>query len=96
MFDTYQIAQALSAVLEINEDETERVAFFGFAGHTKSIQIDIYPKGFNADPDWYFVFSQYGTTGESDCVVYHNGVKVSRSEYRTFEQLLDAVRKAGI
>ena len=45
MFDKAQIAEALNTVLEIDEDDTSRVAFFGYAGHTKGLRIDIYTGG---------------------------------------------------
>lgn len=96
MVDHVRIAEALNTVLEINEDDTARVAFFGYAGHMGTIQISIYPHGFSKDPDLYYVFDQYGTTGESDCVIYEHGKKTDRILYNNFDEMIGAVRTVGI
>ena len=96
MLKHIQIAEALNTVLEINEDSTPRVAFFGYAGHVGTIRISIYPQGFSEDPEIYYVFDQYGTTGESDCVIYEHLKKTDRILYNNFDEMIGAVRTVGI
>lgn len=92
MFNESQIAEALNTVLEITEYNTKRMATFTYYGHTKSISITVYPYGFCVSPDIIYVFSDYGYTPESDCVIYQKGKKISRIFYHTFDDMIADVK----
>lgn len=46
MIDTSRIAATLNAVLEINADDTPRVADFEYSGAVKGIYVSVYPNGY--------------------------------------------------
>ena len=93
MFDKSQIAEALNLVLEIDEDETPRVAFFGYAGHTKGLRIDIYPGGWKyGKRNRCINYLSYADNDINEKTDSNN----NRTRFATFEQMLDDARKAGV
>lgn len=94
MFNNAQIAEALNTVLEINNDDTPRIAFFGYAGHTTGIQIDVYPLGWDEKPADYYSYRDYADIDLLEKTIHH-GKKSTQIRFDNFEQLLDDVRKVG-
>lgn len=91
MFTKAQIAEALSLVIEIDNDQTDSVAFFEYSGHVKLISIRIYPSGWTAYSDDYVNFRSYEDEDINEGS-FPDGTTVA---YDTFEYLLEAVRKVG-
>ena len=92
MFNKAQIAEALNLVLEVDEDETPRVAFFGYAGHTKGLQIDRYTTGWKYGKKNRCI--SYLSYADNDICQKTDGNEHTR--FSTFEQMLNDARKAGL
>ena len=58
MINTAKLAEALMLCLEINEDETPRIAFFTYSGHTEELLMDVYK---SRPDDWSNPLSEYWT-----------------------------------
>lgn len=97
MFSNAQIAEALSVVLEINDDSTERVAYFGYGGNTKGLQIDVYPRGWSKKNQEYFIsFADYADIDFLKASTYRGKRKTELKQYETFSEMLEAVKEAGL
>lgn len=93
MFNEAQVAEALNTVLEIDEDETPRVAFFGYAGHTKGLQIDIYPNGWKYGKKNKCI--SYLCYGDNE-IYEKSDIENNKTVFADFDQMLADARKAGI
>lgn len=93
MFNEAQIAEALNTVLEINSDDTPRITFFGFAGHVKALEIDVYPNGL--DPNDYSRFICYADNSIYEKTIYYGKNKFLKIPFRSFDEMLEDIRKVG-
>ena len=99
MFTKAQIAEALNTVLEINEDETSRVAFFGYAGHTQGLQIDVYPLGWDSSDkskDYHISYLDYADMDHYEGKTYRGKRNTEFVIYNSFNEMMEAVRKVGV
>lgn len=93
MFNKAQIAEALNTVLEIDEDDTSRVAFFEYAGHTKGLRIDIYPRGWKYGKRNKCI--NYLAYGDND-ICEKTDANNNKTMFASFDQMLNDARKAGL
>ena len=93
MFNKAQIAEALNLVLEVDEDETPRVAFFGYAGHTKGLRIDIYTGGWKYGKRNKCI--NYLAYADND-ICEKTDANNNKTRFATFDQMLEDARKAGL
>ena len=99
MFTNAQIAEALNTVLEINEDDTQRIAFFGYAGHTQGLQVDVYPIGWDSkdkSKDYHITFRDYADMDHYEGNTYRGKRNTETVKYANFTQMLEAIRKVGV
>lgn len=95
MFTTAQIAEALNTVLEIDGDDTPRVAFFGYAGHTKGLQIDVYVDGWADGKSDYYSYLSYADLDVHRKTIWHDK-KGTDIEFDNFDQMLNDARRVGL
>ena len=97
MFTKAQMAEALNLVMEINEDDTPRVAFFGYAGHVKSLEINVHPKGWNPRNRYVITFSDYmDQDAYTEGRTYRGNKNTEIVQYESFDDMLAAVRMVGL
>ena len=97
MFSRAQLAEALNLVMEINEDDTPRVAFFAYSGHVKSLDIRVHPNGWNPRNKYEISFSDYMDQDAYTEARTRRGNKVTEIvHYESFDDMLAAIRRVGL
>jgi hypothetical protein len=91
------MVEALNLVMEINEDDTPRVAFFGYSGHVKSLDIEVHPNGWNPRKVYKLSFSDYMDQDAYTEGRTRRGNKVTEIvQYESFDDMLAAIRRVGL
>ena len=90
----FQIAEALSVVLEINQDDTKRMASFHI-DTGGNIDIDIYPDGIDAEHIIIYSAWSFGVYEMREHLDIEQD-EVHRENYKTFADLIEAVRRCGL
>ena len=89
----YQIAEALSVVLEINQDDTKRMASFHI-DTGGNIDIDIYPEGIDSEHIMVFSAWSFGVYEMREHLDIEQD-EIRKENYKTFNDLIEAVRGCG-
>ena len=90
----FQIAEALSVVLEINQDDTKRMASFHI-DTGGNIDIDVYPDGIDAEHIMVFSAWSFGVYEMREHLDIEQD-EIRKANYKTFEDLISAVRGCGL
>ena len=90
----FQIAEALSVVLEINQDDTKRMASFHI-DTGGNIDIDIYPEGVDAEHIMVYTAWSFGTYEMREHLDIEQD-EIRKENYKTFADLIEAVRGCGL